>query len=68
MNGHVATTTRPTYHESKKQIRQEKINPKAASNATPNDSVVKPFIALISSVRMLVSIEVLRISYHPTCL
>jgi len=70
INGHVAVTTKATYQVNRKQIKHENINPSAASTATPKLSVVSPFKALMSSVKILVRIPGARVflSYHPTFL
>lgn len=70
MKGHVAVTTKATYHENKKQIKQENIRPNIASTAIPKLSVVKPFKELISSIITLVKIPgALDFeSYQPTSL
>lgn len=65
MNGLVAHTTNPTCQENKKQSKQEKNKPNTASIVTPSVSVVRPFIDVISSVKMLVRLPVDLFSNHP---
>ncbi len=65
MNGLVAQTTNPTCHENKKQIKHEKTKPNTASIVTPRVSVVRPFIDVISSVKMLVRLPVDIFSNQP---
>jgi hypothetical protein len=53
--GDVAVTTRATCQEKRKQSKQEKNRPSAASTAIDRLSVVKPFKALMCSVSTFVS-------------
>ena len=70
MNGLVAETTNPSCHEKMKQIKHEKNRPRAASVAIPRLSVVKPFTALMSSVKIFVKIPgaLFLLSNQPMCL
>lgn len=70
MNGDVRVTTMPSCQEKIKQIMHEKKRPRAASTAIPRLSVVSPFTAAISSVKILVRIPgaLFLLSNHPICL
>jgi len=67
MKGDKMVTTIASCQQKIKQIKLAKNRPKPASAAIPIDSVVRPLIALMSSVIMLVRMPGARflLSNHP---
>jgi hypothetical protein len=56
MNGDIHVTTRATYQQKIKHIRQDIPRPRKASSKIPTASVVNPFTLMISSIKTVVRI------------
>ena len=70
MKGEIRVTTMASCQEKMKQIAQEAMRPKSASQIMPIDSVVSPFTAAMSSIKRFVRTPGARSfeSNQPTCL